>query len=102
MTPSSDDDDPLGRIDCFDDCHNDTKDTSHVDPVTLTGSRYRYTSQLLDPILHIDLEHRPEKVHQDNTQPGNFRLSGNECSACHLHGTHSQDRWASLVPWCRG
>lgn len=62
MTSSSGDEDPLGRIDCFQDSHTGTEVAdSHVDPVTLTGSRYRYTSHL-EPPLHIDLEHRPEKV----------------------------------------
>ena len=68
MTSSSDDEDPLGRIECFNDSQIDTDSAdSHVDPVTLTGSRYRYTSQL-DPQVHIDLEHRPEKVKSDLAQ----------------------------------
>ncbi len=60
MASSSDDEDPLRRIE------NDSKNVegtsdSHVDPVTLDGSSYQYISQL-SPDLHIEIEHRPERV----------------------------------------
>jgi len=62
MISSSDDEDPLGKIALCDNCpiEPDNKD-SHVDPVTLDGSRYRYTSQHSNPFF-VDLEHRPDRV----------------------------------------
>ena len=60
MTSSSDDEDPLRRIeDCFE--RVDELAGSHVHPVTLNGSLYQYNSQLSSD-LHIAIEHRPERV----------------------------------------
>ncbi|BDA41992.1 probable EEF1A lysine methyltransferase 3 [Coccomyxa sp. Obi] len=73
MLSSSDDEDPLRRIEDDSESFEGTSD-SHVDPVTLDGSRYRYTSQL-SPDLHIDLEHRPERGLSFQIWPSSLSLA---------------------------
>jgi hypothetical protein len=60
----SDESNNLPDLDCLNADLNEEDDphSSHIDPVTVMGTRYVYSSQL-GTGLSFPVEHRPDKVH---------------------------------------